>query len=207
MKLYGCPDTRSSRAVWALEEARADYQYVFVDLFKGEGRRHAYQAVNPAGKVPVLVDGALTLTESAAIVTYVGERYPASGLVPQDPIARADYLRWCFFVIGELEQPLWTLAKHRFALPPERRVPAIEETACWEFGRAAALVEQALAERKFILGNRFSGADILIANTLSWTKRSGAIALSPRLQAYTEGLLAREAAVRAREREQTAARQ
>ena len=129
MKLYGCTNSRSLRAAWALEEAGAPYDYAHVDLFKGEGRRPAFLDLNPAGKLPVLVDGDLNLTESVAIVTYIGERYPASKLVPDGTPARADYLRWCSFVITELEQPVWTIARHRFILPKDKRVAGIEDTA------------------------------------------------------------------------------
>ena len=106
MKLYGCPNTRSMRAAWALEEAGAQYDYVLVDLFKGAVRAPEFRAINPAAKLPVLVDGDLTLTESGAIVDYIGGKYPASGLLPADAAARADCRRWMYFAVTELEQPL-----------------------------------------------------------------------------------------------------
>jgi glutathione S-transferase len=201
MKLYGCANTRSLRAAWALEEAGAEYEYSRIDLFKGEHRSPEFRALNPAGKVPALVDGDLTLTESGAIVACIGDRYPASGLMPAAAAARADCLRWMFFAATELEQPLWTIARHRFVLPPERRVAGIEETARWEFANAATLLEQALREREFILGAGFSGADILLAHTLAWA-RSAKIALeSAALNVYVDRLYARPALVRARTRE------
>ena len=201
MKLYGCPNSRSLRAVWALEEATADYEYVPVDLFKGEARTPEFLALNPAGKLPVLVDGELTLTESAAIVNYVSDRFPASNLVPQPAAARADCLRWMFFAATELEQPLWTIAKHRFALPKDRRVAGIENTAQWEFAIAAELLDRTVGEREFICGDAFSGADILLVHTLAWA-RSAKITLElPRLNAYMENLLTRPALGRARRRE------
>jgi len=74
MILYGYPGTRTVRALWALETARARYDLVSVDLSKGEGRSAEFLAINPNGKVPVLIDGDLTLSESAAICIYLGER-------------------------------------------------------------------------------------------------------------------------------------
>ena len=68
---------------------------------------------------------ALKLTESLAIVTYLGERYPDSALVPRSLAARAEYLRWCSFVVTELEQPLWAIARHRFILPKAQRLPQV----------------------------------------------------------------------------------
>ena len=201
LRLYGCPNTRSLRAAWALEEAGAEYEYVPVDLFKGAGRMPQFRALNPAGKIPVLVDGDFTLTESAAIVAYVGEKFPASGLMPVDPVARTECLRWMFFATTELEQPLWTIAKHRFALPKDKRVAGIEDTARWEFGQVENLLDTALGQRDFIGGNGLTAADILLAHTLAWA-RSARIALqSATLAGYFERLYARPALMRARARE------
>ena len=129
LTVYGCPNTRSTRVVWALEEAGADYEYVPIDLRIGAGLQPDYLALNIGGKVPTLVDGGFVLTESGAICTYIGDRFPGAGLVP--PVGtkeRASYNQWCYFALSELEQPLWTLAKHRFALPKQYRVPAVLDT-------------------------------------------------------------------------------
>jgi glutathione S-transferase len=200
--LYGCPNTRSIRATWALEEAGADYAYVKVDLFNGEGRKPAYLRVNPGGKVPALAEDGFVLTESAAIVGYVGDRHPDSGLKPPPGTsARAQYEQWCFFTIGELEQPLWTMAKHRFALPEDWRVPAVIDTARKEFAVAARVLEAGLKGRPFILGERFSGADILITHTLSWAKKVELLPGEGPLPAYLDRCFDRPALARARARE------
>ena len=150
LKLYGCPNTRSMRVAWALEEAGADYDYEAVILVKGEGRRPSFLRVNPSGKLPVLVDGDLVLSESSAICTYVGDLFPASRLTPAFGTAdRGRYNQWMAFAIAEFEQPLGTIAKHRFGLPKELRVPAVEEAAKWEFGRACRVLEKGLGEREF----------------------------------------------------------
>ena len=206
LKIFGMANSRSMRVVWALEEIGAEYEYVKIDLFKGDGRSPAYLAINPAGKVPVLVDGDFTLTESVAILNYLGEKFPASGLVPAlDKLqARGEFHRWCCFVLSELEQPLWNIAKHRFVLPQDRRVPAMLVTAEWEFGVAAQVLAGHLQGRDYAMGGCFSAADILIAHTLSWA-RSARIALpDPVLVAYTDRMLTRPALVRARERESRA---
>ena len=80
MKLYGYPNSRATRALWALEEAQAEYDYVHVDVKAGAGKDQNYRAINPGGKVPTLVDGDLVITESAAICLYVGEKYPQYSL-------------------------------------------------------------------------------------------------------------------------------
>lgn len=203
LTVYGCGNTRSSRVLWALEEVGAEYEYVAVDLRAGAGWKPEYLALNPGGKVPTLVDGEMILTESAAICTYIGDRYPASRLTP--PVGspeRAYYDQWCYFVLSELEQPLWTMAKHIFALPERRRIPAILDTARWEFAVAAKVLATGLGRREFIVGDHFTAADILIAHTLTWALAFKLPLEHDRLATYAERLLARPAWGRVQEREQ-----
>jgi glutathione S-transferase len=171
MKIYGTAKSRSIRALWAAEEAQISYDYIALVLSKGEGRRPPFIDINPSGKVPAIVDGDFVLTESAAICTYIGEKKPELGLVPQAGTSeRAKYEQWLFFVIGELEQALWTLGKHRFALPEKHRVPEIFDTAKWEFGVAAKVLAKGLGDREYLVGNRFTMADLMAAQTLMWAK-------------------------------------
>ena len=204
MKLYGHPNSRATRALWALEEVQAEYEYVHVDLKTGQGRSDAYLAINPAGKVPTLVDSELVITESAAICLYLGDKFPESGLVP--PIGspeRAECYRWVSFAISELEQPLWTIAKHRFVLPEEKRVSAILQTAFWEFSIAAGVLAKGMADRPYAAGKQFTAADILLGHTLAWA-RSTRIELGHEiLNAYADRVLDRPALARARARAQT----
>ena len=122
----------------------------------------------PAGKVPTLVDGNLVITESAAICLYIGDKFRESRLVPQIGTAeRAECYRWISFPISELEQPLWTIAKHRFVLPEEKRVPATLQTAFWEFSVAAGVLATGIADRPYATGEIFTAADILLGHTLA----------------------------------------
>jgi len=207
IKVYGHPNSRSTRVVWALEEADAAYSYTKVDLFKGEGRKPPYVDLNPAGKVPALVDDDdLVITESAAICTYIAEKFPAAELIPplDHPRNRAEYFRWCFFALSELEQPLWTIAKHRFALPEDKRVPAIIDTAIWEFSQQTKVLEKHLYEREFAVGNHFTVADILIAHTLAWARSAKVPLGHATLEHYADQMLSRPALHRAKQREQGA---
>ena len=206
MKLYGHPNSRATRALWALEEVQADYEYVHVDLKTGQGRSESYLALNPAGKVPTLVDGELVITESAAICLYLGDKFPESGLVPPIGTAeRAECYRWVSFAISELEQPLWTIAKHRFVLPEEKRVPAILQTAFWEFSIAASVLTKGLANRPYAAGEKFSVADILLGHTLAWARSTRIELGHETLNDYADRILNRPALARARERARIAA--
>ncbi|HSD61831.1 MAG TPA: glutathione S-transferase family protein [Burkholderiales bacterium] len=205
MKVYGWPNTRSLRAVWALEEAGVTYDYVPINLMRGEGRHPAYLGMNPGGKVPTLVDGDLVITESAAICNYIGDKYPASGLTPRCGIGeRAIYDKWCFFVLTELEQPLWTIGKHRFAIPEKYRIPAMVDTAIWEFSVAAKALDAQFGSGPFALGERFSAVDILLGHTLAWAEIWSIPLDHERLRDYARRLRARPALSRARRREEQA---
>ncbi len=196
--LYGMPHTRSFRALWALEEIGVDYRYQLVDLGKGGGQTPEFQALNPAGKLPVLVDGDLVLSESAAICTYLAECYPHKDFIPEPGTAdRARYNQWCFFVLAELEQPLWTMAKHKFALPKKYRVREVLETAAFEFTRAAQVLDAGLAERYFLVGTSFSMADLLVAHTLNWARTFKVKHGIARLDDYLERMTQRQAWQRA----------
>ncbi len=203
--LYGFPNSRSLRVAWTLEELGLEYAYRHVDLGGGEGQSEAFLARHPDGKVPVLEDGELTLFESAAICRYLAERYGAPGdLLPADIEARARVDQWLFFIIGELEQPLWTQAKHKFALPGEQRIPAVLPTAAWEFQRALAALGRRFDGEGWLVGERFTLADLLLAHTLTWAVKFK-MRLPPALSAYRERVVARPALSRAVARERDAA--
>jgi glutathione S-transferase len=105
MKLYEFAPTRSIRARWTLQELGIDFEAVTVNLQRGDHRRPEFLRLNPAGKLPVLVDGDVVLNESVAIVLYLG-KHPDSALLPTDLATRADLDRWLLFTVTELEQPL-----------------------------------------------------------------------------------------------------
>jgi glutathione S-transferase len=201
IKIYGFPYTRSTRATWALEEAGAEYEFIPVNLAKGHQNQPEFLKVNPGGKVPALVDNDFVLTESAAICTYIGERFPASGLVPSRINDRAHYYQWSFFTMSELETPLWTMTKHTKILPKERQIPAIAESCIWEFQRAANVLAKHLEGREFVVGEQFTAADILLGATLNWARKAEIQLMSTVLEAYADRMADRPALLRARERE------
>ena len=203
-ELYGMPRTRSTRVVWALEELGLEYRIHSIDLSKGAGQSAEFLKLNPAGKVPVLIDGELVLTESAAICAYLGDQHPQAELVPRPGTAeRGQYDQWSHFMLAELEQPLWTIGKHKFAFPEERRVPEILAVVPWEFQRAAAVLNKRLAGREYLVGDRFTLVDILAAHTLLWARAFKVPHGIAGLDEYEQRICSRAAFTRAREREKT----
>ena len=206
--VYGYPKTRTNRVTWMLEELAVDYKFSFVDLMKGEGRSESYRSINPSGKVPSLSDNDLVLTESAAILTYLGDKYGTPPLVPAPGSSeRGTHDQWLCFAIAELEQPLWTMGKHKFALPKERRVAEIFETAAWEFQQALALLSAGLGDTDYILESGFSAADIVIGHTLIWGLSFKQPIEQENLNAYISRLKDRPARLAAIEQENQAANQ
>jgi glutathione S-transferase len=190
MKLYQFPPTRSLRALWALRELDVPCEIVTVNLLAGEHRDPEFLALNPAGKLPVLVDGDVVLTESVAIVLYLAEKYPEKGLIPTDGVERAQMYRWLLFTATELEQPLWRIARHTSLYPPERRLPADVAIAREEFRAMAAVIAAHLAGRELV-GPRLSVADLVLAYTLDWGNEVGLLDDQPVLRAYLERMYAR----------------
>ncbi len=128
--LYGYPRTRSLRISWLLEELGLDWDYSLVDFYQGTHRSEAFLGINPAGKVPAVTDGNLTLIESGAICLHLAQKYGQDRLLPQPGSdASALHHQLMIFVLCELEQPLWTIGKHKFALPEDKRVSAVIDTA------------------------------------------------------------------------------
>ncbi|MGH6835214.1 MAG: glutathione S-transferase family protein [Methylocella sp.] len=192
MKLYWAPRTRSLRALWGLEEAGVPYERVRLDLAAGDQKSAEFRAINPMAKVPALTDGTLAVAESGAICAYVAEAVPQAGLAPPlgDP-ARAPYLRWLFFSPGCVEQAF--LAKFgNVQLRPEA-------AGFGEFDRVFDVVEAAVTTGPWLLGEKFSAADVMIGLDLYFGIDIFKLVPSrPALRAYVDRCLARPALQRAK---------
>jgi len=191
MKLYGFAPTRSIRALWTLRELDVDFEFIVVDLMKGEHRRPEFLAINPAGKLPVLVDGDFVLTESVAIVLYLAEKYPESQLLPTGLRARAEVHRWLLFTATELEQPLWRISRHTALYPKEKRLAAEIPLARQDFLDMAAVMEKHVAGRQYLAGDAVTVADIVAAYTLDWANEVHLLDTFPLLRAYMDRMYAR----------------
>ena len=191
MKLYGFPPTRSIRVLWMLRELGVDFEVVNVNLSAGEHRRPEFRALNPAGKLPVLVDGDFVLTESVAIVLYLAEKYADRGLLPTELELRARVNQWLLFTATELEQPLWRIARHTALYPKDKRLPGEVLLARQDFQDMAAVMEEHMSGRQFIVGDSVTVADLVAAYTLDWANEVHLLDGSPHLRGYMERMYAR----------------
>jgi len=194
MKLYGFGPTRSLRALWGLKELDAEFEFVPVNLLAGEHRQPDFLRFNPSGKVPVLVDGELVVTESAAIVLYLAEKYPEKGLLPADLKQRAQVYRWMMFAVTELEQPLWRITKQSTLYPEAKRLPQDIALAKEEFAAMVCVLERHMDKRLFIVGDSITVADCVTAYLVDWANEQHLIDNCPHLKGYLERMYSRPAA-------------
>jgi glutathione S-transferase len=164
-----------------------------VDLTKREQREPAFLALNPAGRVPVLVDGDLTLWESHAILAYLGEQ--TGRLWPKPPAGRADALKWLFFLSAHITQPASEMALRIRAkvlgLTPDDATIARGEKALPDVIR---VVENQLANNRWVLGADFSMVDCAYCPILNVIQKAGfSFGEFPRVAAYLDAVRARPA--------------
>ncbi len=194
IKLYGTPPTRALRVIWLLNELGLEYELRPVDILHGEARQTPFFDLNPAAKVPVLVDGNVVLTESAAIQLYLADKHPEAGLIPQTVEDRGQMYRWIFFLVTEIEQPLWRIARHTFIYPEDKRLPQDVDLARQECLQMVAVLERHMEGREFMVGDRPSVADFNAAYTLDWANEAEMLDAAPRLRAYLKTMYARPTA-------------
>ena len=175
---YHSPNTRSSATLTLLEELGAPYELHAIDMKKGRNRQHAYMAVNPLGKVPAIIHHGQLVTETVAIFIDLADAYPAAGLAPPigDPM-RGPYLRWMVYYAACFEPAVVDRAQKREQAP-------LAMSPYGDFdGMLKTLTEQ-LNKGPYILGDRYSAADVLWATGLGWTTMFGIVPLSPTIERY-----------------------
>ena len=162
LTLYTNPHSRGTNVRWMLEECGADYDTVGVP-FGAEMKAPAYRAINPMGKVPALTHGDTILTETAAILTWLAERYPEKALIPEaGSDARGEYYRWLCFAL-------------HLEYAAVDRMRAIENSAelrtaigYGDFDTAFATLKARLQDRAHIVGEHFTALDLYYSGLLQW---------------------------------------
>jgi len=193
--LYWCPKTRAARILWMLEEMGEPFQVRTIDIRDAESRADPdFRAASPMGKVPAIEDrredAVIRMADSSAIALYLADRYPASGLAPSiDSPLRGEYLYWMTYTPGAIEPAM------------------MEKFNNWEVSRAAAgwgnfdtmieVLETRLTNREWLLGDRFTAADIMVGSTVYFIRLFGALPENQVLHDYVERCLARPAYAKA----------
>jgi glutathione S-transferase len=159
--LYYSPMSRARIVHWMLEEAGAPYRLELVSFDKGENKKPSFLAVNPMGKLPAVVHRGTTVTEAGAICAYLADAFPAAGLAPAPTSPeRGTYYRWMFFGAGCVDPAMVDRLTARPA-PPR---PAANSYGCYE--DTVSTLEKALTPGPYVLGDRFSAADVYIGSQI-----------------------------------------
>lgn len=182
---------RAIRVQWLLNELGIECEVVGVNPMDPGPN---FLALNPAGKLPVLVDGDVVMTESAAIPLYLAEKYPEKGLIPKALADRGQMYRWIFFLVTEIEQPLWRIALNTTIYPAENRVPADIANATRDCKKMVAVFEHHMTDREVVVGDHLTVADFNAAYTLDWANEAGMLGEAPRLRDYLKTMYARPTA-------------
>ena len=198
MKLYHCKDARSLRALWALEEMGLDYELVNMQ-FPPRLTYPGYLDINPMGTVPTLVDGDVTMTESSAMCQYLAEKYgPTELALDVSHPQYGEYLNWLYRSDATLTFPQTLVLRYTRLEPQERRIPqVVADYTQWYYSRLRS-VEMALEGRDYLLGERFTVADIAVGYAVFLGISLGLDEkYKPNTQAYLARLMARPAFQRA----------
>ena len=189
--VIGTVKSRALRVIWMLEELGLPYDHVPAGPRSEDARRH-----NPSGKIPALLVDGEAITDSVAIMTFLGDRHGALTF-PAGTIDRARQDGFTQLVNDEFDSVLWTAGRHSFVLPEEMRLPAIKDSLKWEFERSAARLGDVLGDGPFLMGETMTIPDLLLAHCMRWAGNANFPATDARLLAHRGRMIARPAFERA----------
>ncbi|MBI1891141.1 MAG: glutathione S-transferase family protein [Burkholderiales bacterium] len=190
--LYHAPNTRSTGVLILLEELGADYELKVLNLKAGDQKKPEYLAINPMGKVPAIRHGDAVVTEQVAIYLYLADLYGEAGLAPPlgDPL-RGAYLRWMAYYGSCFEPALVDRSM--------KREPAPSSTSPYgDYETMLNTLTDQLSQGPYMLGEKFSAADVLWGTALTWTTAFKLVPDVPVVKAYIDRINARPAVERAR---------
>ncbi|HWV83307.1 MAG TPA: glutathione S-transferase family protein [Hyphomicrobiaceae bacterium] len=191
--LHHAAPSRSSTALFMLEEIGAPYEMKVLDLQKEEQLRPEYLAINPMGKVPAIEHNGAVITEVGAICTYLADAFPAAGLAPPigDP-QRGPYLRWMFFQ-GNCLEP--AIIDHALKREPGRR----GMMPYGDYDTTVGVLEKAIEKGPWFLGERYSAADVYVGSAIAWGLQFKLLPERDAFKRYADRLAHRPAQQRATE--------
>jgi glutathione S-transferase len=186
MKLYYNPQSRAVIAKWMLDECGAEYETVTIDLAKREHKSPEFLKINPAGKLPALVDGDSKIFEGAAICLYLGDKFPEANLAPKiGTPERGRYLSLMVYSTSQLEPAMGDALLGAQWLP---------QRGWTDFETAKDVIEGELGDGPYLFGNWFTAADVMIGSMFIWRRIFTRQPDRPKLEAYVDRLLKRPTA-------------
>ena len=187
------------RVVWLCEELGLDYRLEPIEMFSSAMKDPAYLAIHPLGKVPAIEDGDFVLWETSAIFEYLDARYGDGRLIPPRESQRgARCSQWMAYGENPLTVIMGEIAAHSGPMPEPMRRPALVERGREVAASLVSVVERALGDDPFVLGEDFSAADIMLGFGLSIARHLEYVGRStPKCVGYLERLASRPAYQRA----------
>lgn len=170
--LYGIPGSRAFRTIWMLEELGLPYENVPTHFANGDTKKPDYLKLNPNGHIPTIVDDGQVYWESMAINLYLAKKYD-KGLQPKSLEDEAHAIQWSFWAMTEVEYPLLDVLMHRMFLPNDQRDPKVADAGIAKLQAPFKVLNDHLAERKYVLGDQYTVADVNLASVLSWSLLCG----------------------------------
>lgn len=180
MKLFWAPQTRSSRAVWMLEEAGVEYELEHIDIRDGGRQSNVdFRAASPMRKVPALKDHNVQMAESAAICLYIADRYCSGTLAPRiDDPDRGRFLYWLMYTPAVIEP---TMSEKLNKIPPNRI-----QNGWGDFKSMISTLSDGLGNNAWILGDQFSAADVMLGSSVHFLQLFDLLGNAPVLTEYVE---------------------
>jgi len=166
-RLVGSPKTRAFRPLWILEELGLEYELT-PEYPQGEETR----ALNPTGKVPVLLVDQDAIIDSVAITQFLADKH-GQFTFKAGTIERAQQDSLLHFINDEIDACLWCAARNTMFLPKDKQVPEIKETLKWEFTRSIKALEKRLGDNTYLMGDEFTVPDIVLAHCCGWARNAG----------------------------------
>lgn len=191
LKVIGGVKSRAMRVLWMLEELGEPYEHV-----PAPPRSDDVVALNPTGKIPVLLVDDVPVTDSTAILTYLADRF-GRFTAPAGTLERARQDSMTQFLLDEIDANLWMAARHSFILPEELRQSAIKDSLRWELARSQKTLVARMGTGAFVMGQEMTVPDIILAHCLGWALIAKFEITEPALRAYLDRMRARPAFQRA----------
>ncbi len=198
LRIYGIARTRAFRALWAAMELGLDFEHLPIEIGDAGARSPEFLAINPNGRLPVIVDHGFVLFESLAITLYLAKKHGFGTLYPAALESEAKAWQWSFWAIAEVDRGVNIWSLHAVRLPPQERNAALRAEALSAIAAPFKVLDAAVARWPYLLGNDFTVADLNVAAVISRAVDMDLSAV-PHLHAWLTRCLDRPAARQALE--------
>ncbi len=167
LRIYGIARTRAFRALWIAKELGLEHEHVPIEIGEAGARKADYLSINPNGRLPAIEDDGFILWESLAITLYLAKKHSTGRLYPAAPRDEAKTWQWTLWALNEVDRGVNIWSLHAVRLPPEDRDAQKLTEALKVIAGPFRVLDAALAERPYLIGDEFTVADLNVAAVIS----------------------------------------